>query len=581
MKYILLVLLFFLSFQTGFVANNPKESSLELRQEIYSQVPKGKIYVQTIDFFIAGISTNEIKLNRILGKVVDLETWLNASINKTQKEEYLLMLVSYIKYSILSELTPLMIDDPASQAFIVDPESPDEEKEPEIEAAKIHVSDVDILDISEQEFEQKYSPKSKNDLEETIKNIYKKQWLSEKSARKKLEEQVEIIEEYYDVREQEKRDEKRKSHLSDIQNALEKYYKDTGRYPSYKLITSELDSYIRKLPTDSMWGIRKNNCRFWYFYEVWNDSQNYRLSSCMETGNFLQEAANDSGIDISRYEIGSNISYEGKGVDYIKNSDIFYFSLVDQNSDGWPIQQYSSWVSIPEQNQSWSRQKVFTLLNLEYQKDNPWIDKNLVAYNIMNIIASSMDSYFLNGTILDVINHTSVYSWENIAVGAPLIQRKNYKTGTINYEELGLKKDFPKSPLGQSFLVWYADTWWGHYQVMSLFQEKTQNGNAKKVSIRGTYTPKNATLIERNDYRIISDTEIEVLDSQNIRLFWGSDFINNEHEIWWVNYDTDTIKTLQPLPIELKEINVRQPEGLLFDPVTKKPYINGQVIEIR
>jgi len=104
--------------------------------------------------------------------------------------------------------------------------------------------------------------------------------------------------------------------------------------------------------------------------------------------------------------------------------------------------------------------------------------------------------------------------------------------GTIDYEKLGLKKDFSQSSLGQNFLLGYANTGWWHYQIVSLWQNIEQGKVHTQVSIRGTYTPKNSTLSLGRDYRHISETQIEILTPGSIHLFRSSDLINDTYEIW-------------------------------------------------
>jgi len=85
------------------------------------------------------------------------------------------------------------------------------------------------------------------------------------------------------------RDIKRISDLYSLKFWLEQYYQETLEYPTTIKWNKDLEVYFGKvLPTETLWNVEINGCKYGYYYEVWKDknwieNQVFRLSSCMET----------------------------------------------------------------------------------------------------------------------------------------------------------------------------------------------------------------------------------------------------------------------------------------------------------
>jgi len=83
------------------------------------------------------------------------------------------------------------------------------------------------------------------------------------------------------------RDTQRINHIRILETVLQSYYSDFSEYPE-NLNEEDILTYIKNstLPKDSYYGKTINWCKFWYYYEVWEDdwltNNSYRLSTCVE-----------------------------------------------------------------------------------------------------------------------------------------------------------------------------------------------------------------------------------------------------------------------------------------------------------
>jgi len=92
--------------------------------------------------------------------------------------------------------------------------------------------------------------------------------------------------------------------LHKIKSGLELYYQDNAEYPDNYASFKQIEEYIDKIPKDIISLQNKNECKFWYIYEVWDSqwikNQIYKLSSCMES---LEKSKNDWGNYKNKYEV--------------------------------------------------------------------------------------------------------------------------------------------------------------------------------------------------------------------------------------------------------------------------------------
>jgi hypothetical protein len=102
------------------------------------------------------------------------------------------------------------------------------------------------------------------------------------------------------------RDETRKKDLINIRKAIEYSYQDSSEYPNKENFHKIINTFMKIIPKDPLWSIIKDWCQFWYFYEVWDDSnwiknQTYKLSACFENESSLTK--NDIWNFSNKYEI--------------------------------------------------------------------------------------------------------------------------------------------------------------------------------------------------------------------------------------------------------------------------------------
>jgi prepilin-type N-terminal cleavage/methylation domain-containing protein len=90
------------------------------------------------------------------------------------------------------------------------------------------------------------------------------------------------------------RDEKRLSDLVLMENAVNYFYKDTGRYPNYE----ELLTYIKREPLDPL-------NRGDYVYTYYTQGTSYEINAKLEF--LIDLMANDGGNATGLYEVGNNL----------------------------------------------------------------------------------------------------------------------------------------------------------------------------------------------------------------------------------------------------------------------------------
>ncbi len=572
-----IISLFFVS-QSFFIISywyNEKlvQKSFLLKGVIEQEVKNGKLYIHAINVFIENISADTRKTNKLLTRVIELENKLKKKEGKTQKEKDIYRLLTYIRYQIF--LTWWYRD---SQNLLETEKEATISEDPKENKKSLEDSIIEDFNVSSEEFEQDFFNKRESKLDEFLEDIYSRDGIPDKEIGKKIREELKEIEFLYDRSSEKMRDQKRISDLKSIEKQLKNYYAKNHRYPEYRNILSDLEGEI---PQDTFGGIIKHNCRFGYFYEVWWGNQEYRISSCLESESSLDLWQYDGGMDPYRYEIWTDISYAGKGISYIQNSDIYYFSLVDQKSDWGSVHGYNSWKTLAFEAKSNPTQKEIklTLVSFRYQSQNPWVDKNNTTYHLINIIASALDNYFFEGDILALIEETPEYEWQNLSVGSPLVIGNNYLVGTIDYEKLWLKGDFPSDVFGGKMLLAYTDSGWGHYQILWFIREKKGGKDYKKVMIRGTYSPKNKLLKSWVDYILRNGNQIKFFDKESIYLFKSGEMINDTYHIMTKNKESQTLTLLDDIT-SLPKIILDQPIGLIFDPKTKKAYVDGDLLEM-
>lgn len=570
MKYIISIILVCSYLFVGNVsAQNTEEKVFLLKQRIESEISKGYIYIQTVEVFVQRIKDDQRKLNSLLNRVVVLEEQLSKKENKTIKEKHILMIVTYIKYQIYLEITPLEEKEiPALK----------EEKLPYVPAVpQIQESSIKMFDISPDEFTSDINKKSASALENFLKNTYRQQ-SPNSSPSITLQNHISLFETIEDSTSQIDRNTQRENDLEYIQKIIEKYYKKHGTYPNLE----HMRSISSTLPKDVLWGYRVDKCRYGYLYNTWGNGTHYRLSACMEWADGKAISLSDGGIDNFRYELGNDVSKAEIDTRFINNGDIFYISLIT-SSDTWSIHTLSTWANIPVYYGTFTPDRETLLRSIataQYEKANPWRDKNQITYDVMNIIASALDNYYLSGDILEVIDHQEIHEGKDMFIAWELVALNNFKVGPIDYKKLWLWNNFPKDTLGTDFLLAYANTWWGHYQIVWFLQAREWNATYQKTTIRGTYAPKNAILTEGKDYEKISENEIQLTDKNSLHLFKRGENIHDTLRIEWIEYDTGTLRmdaNIQSLP----QIIFDQPAGLIRNPKSGKPYIDGEIVEIR
>ncbi len=75
--------------------------------------------------------------------------------------------------------------------------------------------------------------------------------------------------------------------LKSLQAGIEQYYADFWEYPESIKGNKEVEQYFYRTPKDPLGAVEINNCKFGYYYEVWEGknwikNQVYKLSTCLE-----------------------------------------------------------------------------------------------------------------------------------------------------------------------------------------------------------------------------------------------------------------------------------------------------------
>ena len=521
------------------------DSLSNIQEQIVSDVFKWEQYISVADIILSSVSHNQRYLNKLIGQSLSFREYYNSQEELSVSDQRNALINEYIYHRAASYTT--LLETPVEVTPTRNPKVSQVWKTQEFQ-------------VTQEEFDAWKNIAPQESLMSMLEKIYTE-------SGKQLEIEIQQLRTWNDRSTEVERDNSRINGLQNIAWKIEKYYKENNSYPGY----SEISDIANDINPDSLSGYIKYNCRFWYMYEVWDQRQNYRVSSCLEDQkNTL--LFSDRWIDDFRYELGSDTSYEWKGTAYTNNSDIYYFSRIDAGSDGGSIEDIGSWIELPRRDINDEFALIRALIDIEYQRQNPWIDNNRVLFNSLNMLASATDNYFLRGSILDLIEHDERYAGKNIFISGLLENARTYKTGKIKYSELGIKD------IGYDVILGYANSWWGHYQIVGFGQTIVDTTLKEQIFLRGTYNPLKKTLQKWTDFSIVDDVTLQLSDSNDTYLFKRGESLYPDIGIIDIDYDQGTL-TLSKDISDISSIVFDQPDGLVFDPKTKKPYLDGQILK--
>ncbi len=546
MRYIVLFL-WILSIQlfspTGVAAESKNLS--EIKDQIVSDIFKWEQYIWAINIILGSNSHNQRYLNKIISQTLSFKETYDTQTKLSPKKQRDSLLNNYIYHKAVSYTT--LLETPVEVVPTRNPKISQIWETPEFQ-------------VTQEEFDAWKNSTSQESLASTLKKIYTEN-------DKQLETEIQQIRTWSDRSAEVERDNSRINDLQNIAWKIEKYYKENNSYPEY----SEISDIVDDINPDPLSGYIKYNCRFWYMYEVWDQGQNYRVSSCLEDQkNTL--LFSDRWIDDFRYELGSDTSYEWKGTAYTNNSDIYYFSRIDLGSNGGSIEKIDSWIELPREDINDEFALIRALIDIEYQRQNSWIDHNRVLFHSLNMLASAIDNYFLEGSILELIKHDERYAGKNIFISGLLENGRTYKTGKIKYSELGIKD------IGYNVILGYANSWWGHYQIVGFGQTILDTTLKEQIFLRGTYNPLKKTLQKWSDFSITDKNTLQLSDVNNTYLFKRGESITPNTIIIDIDYSQWILSFWEDIS-DIRSIIFDQPDGLVFDPKGKKPYLDGQILK--
>ena len=171
--------------------------------------------------------------------------------------------------------------------------------------------------------------------------------------------------------------------LKMIQSAIEQYYSDYSEYPEEIKWNEKLAEYLWNIPKDPLGAVEINWCKFWYYYEVWEDknwikNQAYKLSSCLENND---RTNNWNKFEITWWEIN-------------KTNKAFYIN--------W----YKTWETIKKDNIEYNLEE-----NINIKLDTRNNKNNL--YLLINAILNSKEIFNF-----ELINE-SKRTYKNIKINKP------------------------------------------------------------------------------------------------------------------------------------------------------------------
>jgi hypothetical protein len=104
---------------------------------------------------------------------------------------------------------------------------------------------------------------------------------------------------------QKARDSTRITDLKVLQSAIEQAYQNENEYPSVKEFSEKTQEFLPRIPSDPLWNIEMNWCKFGYLYEVWDNNwiknNSFRLSTCLESK--TDRTKNDGWKDNNKLEL--------------------------------------------------------------------------------------------------------------------------------------------------------------------------------------------------------------------------------------------------------------------------------------
>lgn len=274
---ILITVVFWTSTLSAFAST---QKNLILSKNLLENTKNGEEYISELSKIFKILQWNPVSLGNFQKKIIKMKVSLESKKSLNSKEKNTKLIVDYIYYSLLIL----------------------EEKNNERENNLFWTRD-EILTyfskISLDEFEKLLYELSLEELQKVSSKL-----LMDNTQFKDL-----ILESY--IREKKKtHDYTRIVDITVLRNWIEMIYSDYGEYPSTKSKLKELlQIYVLSLPVDSLSKIIKNNCHFWYKYEVWDDkswvkNQVYKISTCFESEEAVKNyAEQDWGVDKKRYEL--------------------------------------------------------------------------------------------------------------------------------------------------------------------------------------------------------------------------------------------------------------------------------------
>ncbi len=153
------------------------------------------------------------------------------------------------------------------------------------------------------------------------------------------------------------RDSKRMSDIYMLESSLEQAYMDDIKYPSVEEFEEKVSMYMyaEELPTDPLWAVEIDWCKFGYIYKVWENQDWYELSTCLEN-EFYNWEKTYKEIKINTYweidcwveeEVLNEEEYNEVEInmeeDYIENCDVEKDELNMENPSEIYINWYTSW----------------------------------------------------------------------------------------------------------------------------------------------------------------------------------------------------------------------------------------------